>query len=196
MGRKHSSVKLTSGGTGQAGSEYEVITGFAGRDMKLSYRTVEVDRPSKVVRISDRHGEDSRHDRVHGETKKGCEVKYDARIPTNGLAKVIDPLFSLIFKRVGDRAAASLRKALARAFRACLAQASRAPVSRPPVAVLVGPGRRPEMRRASPMPAMKFSCSKPQTGRGAGSAPTRSMAFCSTAASRCCLPLTRRFPDL
>ncbi|HMW46436.1 MAG TPA: SRPBCC family protein, partial [Solirubrobacterales bacterium] len=44
-----SSVKLTSGQAGQAGSEYEVITGFAGRDMKLSYRTVEVDRPSKVV---------------------------------------------------------------------------------------------------------------------------------------------------
>ncbi|HNH86788.1 MAG TPA: hypothetical protein PLE93_06785, partial [Solirubrobacterales bacterium] len=107
-----SSVKLTSGQAGQAGSEYEVITGFAGRDMKLSYRTVEVDRPSKVVFESSTGMAKIRDTIEFSGDEKGCEVKYDARILTNGLAKVIDPLFSLIFKRVGDRAAASLRKAL------------------------------------------------------------------------------------
>lgn len=107
-----SSVKLTSGQAGQASSEYEVITGFAGRDMKLSYRTVEVDRPSKVVFESSTGMAKIRDTIEFSGDEKGCEVKYDARILTNGLAKVIDPLFSLIFKRVGDRAAASLRKAL------------------------------------------------------------------------------------
>lgn len=107
-----SSVKLTSGKPDQVGATYEVVTGFAGRDLTLTYKTVEIERPGLVVFESSTGLAKIRDTIEFTSSGSGCRVDYNARIETSGLAKVLDPVFSLIFKRVGDRAAASLREAL------------------------------------------------------------------------------------
>jgi hypothetical protein len=42
----------------------------------------------------------------------GSRIDYEAKIDLKGPARLLDPLFSLIFKRVGDRAAEGLRRGL------------------------------------------------------------------------------------
>jgi len=94
------------------GAKYEVVTGFAGRDLTLTYETLEIERPNRVVlqsgtKIADI--KDVMSFKPHGD---GTEVTYEANIIPHSVAKVIDPLFSLIFKRVGDRALESMKDAL------------------------------------------------------------------------------------
>jgi carbon monoxide dehydrogenase subunit G len=108
-----SSVKLIAGEAGEVGSRYEVITGFGGRDLKMEYETVSVDEPSQVVFESSTGMAKIRDTIDVTADGTGSRLDYDARIMTSGLGKLLDPVFSLIFKRVGDRAAESLRKALA-----------------------------------------------------------------------------------
>ena len=43
---------------------------------------------------------------------EGSRVEYVADIGLKGVSRLLDPVFSLIFKRVGDRAAEGLRVAL------------------------------------------------------------------------------------
>ena len=94
------------------GAKYEVVTGFAGRDLTLTYETIEIERPNRVIlksgtAIADI--EDVMTFEPHGD---GTEVTYEANIVPHSVAKVIDPVFSLIFKRVGDRALESMKDAL------------------------------------------------------------------------------------
>ena len=42
----------------------------------------------------------------------GAVVTYDARLGMRGVLRVADPLLALAFGRIGDRAAAGLRRAL------------------------------------------------------------------------------------
>lgn len=107
-----SSVRLIEGEAGEVGSRYEVVTGFAGRDMTLEYRTAAVEEPSRVI-FESSTGMATIVDTIDVHPAgTGSRLDYDAQIKTSGLGRILDPVFSLIFKRVGDRAAASLRKAL------------------------------------------------------------------------------------
>jgi hypothetical protein len=42
----------------------------------------------------------------------GCVVTYDARLVLNGARRLFDPLLGLMFRRIGDRAAVGLERAL------------------------------------------------------------------------------------
>ncbi len=42
----------------------------------------------------------------------GCSVTYDATLTLNGLLGVFDPLLRVAFRRIGDRAAAGLKRVL------------------------------------------------------------------------------------
>lgn len=106
------SVKLLEGDPSEPGARYEVVTGFGGRDLTLVYETVEVERPGRVVFESSTGMAKIRDTITFDQAGAGSRVAYDANISPNGLAKLLDPVFALIFKRVGDRAAASLRSAL------------------------------------------------------------------------------------
>lgn len=108
-----SSVKLVAGDAGDVGSKYEVVTGFGGRDLTMEYETVAVDSPRQVIFESSTGVAKIRDTIDVTPDGSGSRLDYDAHIMTSGLGKLLDPLFSLIFKRVGDRAAESLRKALA-----------------------------------------------------------------------------------
>lgn len=94
------------------GARFEVVTEFGGRNLTLVYETIEFDRPAKVVFRSET-GMSSIEDTITFDSAgDGSVVEYEARINMKGLAKALDPVFSLVFGRVGDRAAEGLRKAL------------------------------------------------------------------------------------
>ena len=104
--------ECVSGEPGSVGSKYRVVTEFGGREMELTYETVEVDRPNRVVLQSGNSSTEIRDTMTFRPTATGTDVTYDANVKPKGLTKLIDPVLTLMFKRVGDRAADGLRKAL------------------------------------------------------------------------------------
>lgn len=97
----------------QAGARYRVVTEFGGRTLTLTYETVEFDRPDRVVFRCDAGVSVIQDTITFREEGSGCVVEYEADISLKGPARLLDPVFGLIFKRVGDRAAEGLREALA-----------------------------------------------------------------------------------
>lgn len=107
------SSDLVGGDPMEEGAEYKVVTEFAGRDLTLTYRTVELERPARIVFHSGTAVADIEDVITIAADGSGSEVTYEANIKPKSIAIVLDPLFSLIFKRVGGRAAQSLRETLA-----------------------------------------------------------------------------------
>ena len=107
------SSDLVSGDALTEGAEYRVVTEFAGRDLTMTYRTAELQRPGRIVFESGTAVADIEDVISISPDGSGSEVTYEARIKPKTIAIIFDPVFSLIFKRVGDRAAQSLREALA-----------------------------------------------------------------------------------
>lgn len=96
------------------GARFEVVTRFGGRTMTLTYETVEFDRPRRVV-LRTQAGPSEIRDTmtfVPLEGGEGTAVSYRADILPSGAAKLLDPVFHLIFQGVGRRAADGLREAL------------------------------------------------------------------------------------
>jgi uncharacterized protein YndB with AHSA1/START domain len=108
-----STSECVEGVPGTVGSRYRVVTEFGGREMELTYETVEVDRPRRVVLRSGNSSTEIVDTMTFEPTASGTDVKYDANVTPKGLVKLIDPILSLMFKRVGDRAAEGLRRSLA-----------------------------------------------------------------------------------
>jgi len=96
------------------GAEFRIVAVFLGRKSTLTYRIVEYDPPHAVTF----RGENSTVvslDRITFEaTDPGTRIVYDAALTLKGPLKVVDPLFGLAFKGVGDHALAGLRTALGR----------------------------------------------------------------------------------
>jgi hypothetical protein len=107
------SSDLVSGDPMSEGAEYKVVTEFAGRDLTLTYRTIELQRPGKIVFHSGTAVADIEDVITITPDGSGSEVSYVANIKPKPAAILLDPVFSLIFRRVGDRAAESLRETLA-----------------------------------------------------------------------------------
>ena len=97
----------------RAGARYRVVTEFGGRTLTLTYETIEFDRPNRVVFRSDAGLSIIQDTITFSEDGTGSKVDYEADIALKGPARLLDPVFALIFKRVGDRAAEGLREALA-----------------------------------------------------------------------------------
>jgi hypothetical protein len=107
------SSDLTSGDPMSEGAEYKVVTEFAGRDLTMTYRTVELDRPGRIVFNSATAIAEIEDVITVKPDGTGSEVSYEANIKPKSIAKVLDPVFAMIFNKVGDRAARSLRETLA-----------------------------------------------------------------------------------
>ncbi len=106
------SSDLIEGDPYEVGATYKVVTGFAGRDLTLTYETIEIERPNRVVLKSGTGMADIEDVMTFEADGEGSVVSYQANILPHGLAKVLDPVFGLIFNKVGDRAAESLKDAL------------------------------------------------------------------------------------
>jgi carbon monoxide dehydrogenase subunit G len=102
------------------------VAAFLGRRTSITYRIVDYDQPNAVTF----RGENSTvvsSDRITlAPAGAGTRIVYDAQLTLKGPLKLADPLLALAFKRVGDRALAGMRHALARQ------QAARMSPDRPP----------------------------------------------------------------
>lgn len=107
------SSDLVSGDPMSDGAEYKVVTEFAGRDLTLTYRSAGLQRPGKIVFRSETAVADIEDVITISPDGSGSEVSYEANIKPKSIAKVLDPVFKLIFNQVGDRAAQSLKETLA-----------------------------------------------------------------------------------
>jgi hypothetical protein len=95
-----------------AGSEFDVVARFAGRDVELRYRIVEHDPPQRVVLEAPGRGFGSRDTITVEAAANGSIVGYDARLTFSGARRLLDPVVQRFFNHVGARAEAGLRSAL------------------------------------------------------------------------------------
>ena len=103
-----SSSRLVAGDAPGPSAAYDVkVSGT-----ELRYETREFDRPTRtVVEATSRRLRS--YDVIEiAEADGGCEVVYDATLELNGVLKIADPLLSLFFRRIGDKAAAGMERAL------------------------------------------------------------------------------------
>lgn len=102
-----------SGDGVEVGAAFDVIVGGVIRDLGLRYEIVALEVPNRVE--------------VRAETASllsvdvmtfepvadgGCVVTYDADLSLKGILGVGNPLLGIVFGRIGDRAAAGLRRVL------------------------------------------------------------------------------------
>lgn len=96
------------------GSRFFVRVHWLGRDLPLTYEMVEFDRPRRLVVRAENSTSVSEDTVTVEPTETGARLVYDAEVRLKGAARVFDPLFGLAFGRLGDNAAAGLRRVLGR----------------------------------------------------------------------------------
>lgn len=103
-------------GTGplDVGSRFRVVVSSAGRKLPLEYRITEFDPPQRVVLIAETATLRSLDRITVQPAPGGSTVTYDADLELLGLLRFFNPALALVFNRVGDRAAAGLRRELQR----------------------------------------------------------------------------------
>lgn len=95
------------------GARFLIVSRVNGRDVPLEYQIVDLDATRVVLRAESKllTGVDTiTVDPAAG----GSSVTYDADLALRGLARLLDPLLALVFRRMAGRAAAGLREALRR----------------------------------------------------------------------------------
>lgn len=95
------------------GAAFDVTVGGVGRDMTLRYEIIELDSPDRVE-VRAETGTLLSVDVMTFERADdgGCRVTYDADLSLKGAVRFANPLLSVVFGRIGDRAAAGLRQVL------------------------------------------------------------------------------------
>ena len=103
---------LVQGDAPDLGSEFDVTVKGPGRDLTLRYRITEFNAPHELLAVA-KSGIFTSIDRITViPTPTGCTVTYNAELRLNGMLALADPGLRLVFHRIGDRAARSLRSAL------------------------------------------------------------------------------------
>ncbi|MDP1922820.1 MAG: SRPBCC family protein [Myxococcales bacterium] len=99
-------------GDGAAGSAYE-LTVAPGKTV-MRYEVTACEAP-RLLRMLAKTRFLTSVDEIRVEPAgTGALVTYDAVLTLNGVLGVMDPLLGIAFKRIGDRAAAGLKRALSR----------------------------------------------------------------------------------
>lgn len=105
-------VQQVEGDGGGAGAVFDVSVKGPGRTIDLRYVTTTYE-PSKNLLVVARSSMFTSTDRVTVVADgSGSIVTYDADLQFNGALKLFDPLLKLSFGKIGDRAAAGLRRVL------------------------------------------------------------------------------------
>jgi carbon monoxide dehydrogenase subunit G len=94
------------------GSEFRLVADFLGRKATITYRIVEYDPPSAVTFRGENSSVVSLDRITFAPSDGGTRITYDADLALKGLLRLADPLLALVFRRVGDRALAGMRKTL------------------------------------------------------------------------------------
>ncbi len=95
-----------------AGSRFDLVARFAGRDVELRYEIVEYDPPRAVALEARRPGFVSRDTITVAAAERGSLVRYDARLEFSGIRRLLGPFMQRVFDRVGADAEQGMRKAL------------------------------------------------------------------------------------
>ncbi len=98
-------------GPGQ-GTTYHVVVRWLGREIPLDYVTTEFERPRHVVLRAENSSTISEDTITVEPADGGCEMTYEAHLTLKGAMRIIEPLFGLALNRLGDNAAAGLRREL------------------------------------------------------------------------------------
>lgn len=86
---------------------------FLGRETALTYKIVEYDPPNAVTFLGQNATAVSRDRITFDPSGRGTRIKYEADLRLRGLARLANPLLAIAFRRVGERALASLSRLLA-----------------------------------------------------------------------------------
>ena len=101
-----------AGEQSEMGAAYDVTVAAVPRDLTLRYEVVEFDSPRTCLVVA-RSSMFTSTDRISVEPDgNGAIVTYDAELALNGPLGLFDPVLRLAFGRIGDRAAAGLRRVL------------------------------------------------------------------------------------
>lgn len=96
------------------GSSFSVVSRFAGRSVPLVYEITRLDEPRLVTLTATKRAFASVDTIVVEPHGAGSRVIYEARLDFRGAARLAEPLMQALFRRIGARAAASLRTELNR----------------------------------------------------------------------------------
>jgi uncharacterized protein YndB with AHSA1/START domain len=106
-----SARKLTKGPI-RPGTEFEIVSRFLGRDVRLRYRATQVDPPSRVVFEGEADALRLVDTISLEKSKKGTRMTYDATLALKGIFYLADLPLHLLFQRIGRQAIGGLEKAL------------------------------------------------------------------------------------
>jgi hypothetical protein len=106
-------VTQVAGDGAGLGSSFNVAVKSVGGGTVLRYETLEYDEPGNLL-VEARNSKFTSIDRITVVAKdEGSIVTYAAELLLNGCLSPLNPLLGLVFNRIGDRAAAGLRRVLA-----------------------------------------------------------------------------------
>jgi hypothetical protein len=98
------------------GARFEVVSSFLGREVPLTYETIEIDRPRRVLLRAARRSAVSLDEMTFAvRPGGGTIVTYDATLTLAGALRALNPLMAIAFRRHGDAARDGLRKRIGRA---------------------------------------------------------------------------------
>lgn len=107
-------ARLLEGEPGHPGSEFRVVSRFMGRDVPLTYRTIEVDRPRRLLLAAETSTVISRDEITLTEIADGgTALTYSADLRLRGPLRLFDPLLGVFFSRLGNNARRELEARLA-----------------------------------------------------------------------------------
>ena len=95
-----------------AGSTFDLVARFAGRDVPLRYEIIDYEPPGRVILEARRPGFVSRDTITIAPAASGSEIRDDAHLEFSGLRRLLDPAMQRIFDRVGAAAKAGMQAAL------------------------------------------------------------------------------------
>ena len=102
-------VRVT--GEGGVGTAYE-LTVVAGGTTVMRYEVTAFEAPRRLLLVAKTAFLESIDEIRVEPTPQGSRVTYDAQLKLKGPLGLFDPLLRLAFRRIGDRAAEGLRRAL------------------------------------------------------------------------------------
>ena len=100
-------------GPPDVGSVYRLRVRVAGRDVPFDYRVVSIDRPTRVVLRAEQSGMVSTDAITVERVGAGSQVSYVAVLESRGVLRLAAPLVARSFRKMADRGADGLRRALA-----------------------------------------------------------------------------------
>lgn len=104
-------VRVAGDGT-SVGTAYDLRVQSSGT-MVMRYEVKEYDAPHRILLVA-RTAFLTSVDEVRVDANgTGSIVTYDAKLTLNGPLRLLDPVLRLAFRRIGDRAAAGLKRVLA-----------------------------------------------------------------------------------